>query len=921
MLPVKTVTPLQTSKQTSAAASKIKNKILNTSSFFKVSLKTNNKALALALEAQKERSRQLEREIVNLQKQVEALCFELATRKYKDRKLLLVLKNLHSNTIQHFDIVADLFSDSDLCKPFKDNKSLFGAIFKENAPLSRLTQQVPPQPDTSAELLEVPPKNFEENTFSTQSGPRMTQDNTEDKKRHSSQHLQARLPGASRQSSSLRDEVERLSMIFSEPGFDMSYAPDPQNTQTPSDEKSSPCLTDDLRPPSDSVVGSETELGNKPEKTVLLNTTMEMTLSNAAEIMTVETQVKKTGRCGKMKSKKNKDQEASWSVVKDSDQVDSTDTAFQTDDRALEENTATESSIITHPSPKTLCKSVLTSRIPKLSLKSEAGNNQKKVKNKFKSRDPTKSKTESRDIFLPKSDDYFTDPDKDTTEEAVSKITCRRSRTKGRRMSSLSRKTFITLPTHERESSPSKLDPLHNEAEEVANAACQNQGLPGEFLICADEMTPGEVEHEGKLSSHARDMAKSGGSHSSRCRGTFVISVGTDSISSNSVSPVKDAVQQESVSGAGSNCEAEESSTLINGSIIRDFSELNPQRHSKRSFAEDAQSSCKRPWVATQDLKSFQEDLGSNENHGELLLDQDCSSDTEFQQTKKPRREETSRSSKKKAVRRGDEEGCDVIDDKKKKNRRNKDYKPKDESCSVQEPGDVSSLSGIGSERNEEYVEDLETVDSQPYIRGKDDIFEHLSDSKPTRSKSRMDLNPKPCRKKSKLHTSTETRNPRETFVVYRRKTQDRVSHNRTRTSPVSDVHSDDAVHQDLGDLLMDEMPPWLAIDVSTAETEAASLLASPTRETLGAAAVTEEPDAATTETTPASDSENGGRTRRRNGVVSYKEPPLNSKIRRGDKFTDSMFLSSPVFKDGKKKKRQKKAVKEPTLESSVLVD
>lgn len=118
----------------------------DTSSFFKVSLKTNNKALALALEAQKERSRQLEREIVNLQKQVEALCFELATKKYKHRKLvgllfalkqnlfvsdyvrnvlcdlmsddvvflsqLLIVKNLHSNTLQHLDMVADLFSDS-----------------------------------------------------------------------------------------------------------------------------------------------------------------------------------------------------------------------------------------------------------------------------------------------------------------------------------------------------------------------------------------------------------------------------------------------------------------------------------------------------------------------------------------------------------------------------------------------------------------------------------------------------------------------------------------------------------------------------------------------------------------------------------------------------------------------------------------
>lgn len=145
----------------------------DTSSFFKVSLKTNNKALALALEAQKERSRQLENGIVYYQRQVEDLCFELAAKKYKHRKLvglfaqndlqlqqftsrpvwqkatisylasidydaqtvsevfcligwlivltavylvslsqLLILKTLHSNTLQHLDMVADLFSDS-----------------------------------------------------------------------------------------------------------------------------------------------------------------------------------------------------------------------------------------------------------------------------------------------------------------------------------------------------------------------------------------------------------------------------------------------------------------------------------------------------------------------------------------------------------------------------------------------------------------------------------------------------------------------------------------------------------------------------------------------------------------------------------------------------------------------------------------
>ena len=44
--------------------------------------------MALALQGQKERSRQLEMEVVHLQKQVEALCFELAASKYKERKLV-----------------------------------------------------------------------------------------------------------------------------------------------------------------------------------------------------------------------------------------------------------------------------------------------------------------------------------------------------------------------------------------------------------------------------------------------------------------------------------------------------------------------------------------------------------------------------------------------------------------------------------------------------------------------------------------------------------------------------------------------------------------------------------------------------------------------------------------------------------------
>ncbi|XP_064185685.1 uncharacterized protein sgo2 [Anguilla rostrata] len=312
-------------KQNSSFAAKIKTKIQNTSSFFKVSLKTNNKALALALVAQKEKSRLLETETVRLRKEVQALCFDLAHRRHKHNQLVRLLRDHQARALNSLVAAVDLLSSEDVSIGANEEINEKSPPDPEDAivELGSKVCRVPVLPAQTGNTACPSPK---EPTGEPSRSPR-------DQSRNPSVEIHAqpstatlpsvqasigsacneedtetaeRIPSlpetVPRPSTGLQLQLDKWTRFYSDTLLESETFPESLAVNSvPSVEPVAELASVEPR----GLAGSPRGGSARPERTSLFETEMEITLGDtAAKIVTVETKPRKSRKEGVAKSRK-----------------------------------------------------------------------------------------------------------------------------------------------------------------------------------------------------------------------------------------------------------------------------------------------------------------------------------------------------------------------------------------------------------------------------------------------------------------------------------------------------------------------------------------------------------------------------------------------------------------------------------------
>lgn len=247
--------------------------------------------------------------------------------------------------------------------------------------------------------------------------------------------------------------------------------------------------------------------GSKPENTVLLNATMEMTVSDATEIVTVESKVRKKGRPSRAKDKNKQQRSGSGEAETPGKNLTHSRKShvekIGPEDSSLKPGK--EEDVL--QSPKSQSLNVQSPHMSKT--------NKKGSKAKLKSLHAEQD-GEVGDVPL-NLDDYFTDPDvnfcqsrtteRNGAEEVNSKITYRRSKAKGER-ASVSRKTFVVGPFLLGE--PDGLSGTGEKDDETAGLANSHQSSRKTFIIW-DRSSPKAASAAGLMDADTRTVTAARG--------------------------------------------------------------------------------------------------------------------------------------------------------------------------------------------------------------------------------------------------------------------------------------------------------------------------------------------------------------------------------------------------------------------------